>query len=287
MSRLRDWLELVAFEHTLFALPFAYLGLLLGSGGTPAPRPFLLVTLCMVGARSAAMAYNRVADRDLDAKNPRTAGRPIPSGRIGVPGALLLFAASAALLVFSAAALNPLAFALSPVALVLVTFYSHTKRFTALSHLALGLCLAAAPVGGFIAATGKVDPAILVLAAGVALWTAGFDVIYALQDAAFDRAEGLRSIPAALGPSRALALARLLHLAALLLFAGSGLPRRAGFAWYAGVTAATLLLVHEHRLAASGDPALRHRAFFQMNALVSAALLAAGAADLALGGPRV
>lgn len=286
--RLADLRELVVFEHTLFALPFAWLGMILGCDGAPSVRLFLLVTAAMAGARTAAMAWNRVADRDLDARNPRTAGRPIPTGRVSVPAALALYAAGALALALAAFALNPAAFALSPLALALVTFYSHTKRFTALSHLVLGLCLAAAPAGGHIAAAGTLPPGILVLCAGVMLWVAGFDILYALSDLEFDRHAGLHSLPARLGEPRALALAGILHAAAALLFAAAGPLLSAGAPWYIGCALAALLLLAGHRMARAGTERARARAFFHLNAIVSALLLAAGAADrlLPIGGAR-
>lgn len=278
--------ELVVFEHTLFALPFAYLGTVFGSPAFPSARLLALVTVAMAGARTAAMAWNRIADRDVDAANPRTAGRPIPTGRVSVGGALALFAAGALALVLAARALNPLALLLSPLALALVTFYSHTKRFTALSHFVLGLCLAAAPAGGFIAAAGTLSPGILVLAAGVALWVAGFDILYALADIEFDRAAGLFSIPAKIGEARSLTLAALLHALATAAFAASGALLPAGAAWFAGCALAGALLAFGHRLARAGGEAGRARAFFHLNALVSAVLLAAGCADRLIGGAR-
>ncbi len=274
---------LVKFEHTLFALPFALISLLVATDGRPRPHTLLWVVVAMVGARSAAMAFNRLADRRLDALNPRTADRHLPAGTITPLGAALFTLVSAALLVLAAWRLNPLCLVLSPLALVVVLGYSYTKRFTRWAHLALGLGLAVAPVGAWLAATGAFAPFPLWLAAAVLLWVAGFDVIYACQDVDFDRDAGLHSLPVAYGTTSALRIARGLHVGAVAalavaLWIGPGL----GPAALAGVAAMAALLVWEHRLVRGGDLSRIDRAFFEINSWVGAVVLAFVLLDLYL-----
>ncbi len=209
VRNIRTTLEMIKIEHTLFALPFAFLGAVLAAGGLPTARQALWITLAMVGARSAAMAFNRIADRAYDAANPRTATRAIPAGQLSLPFAWAFTAASAALFFLAAAMLNRLTLLLAPVALASVLLYSYTKRFTSLSHVVLGWCLSIAPTGAWVAVRGALDsPVPLLLSLVVLLWTAGFDVLYACQDYDFDRRAGLRSIPARVGVgARAVGLA--------------------------------------------------------------------------------
>ena len=213
----RTTLEMIKFSHTLFALPFALLAAVLAARGLPDASTTVKILLAMVGARSAAMAYNRLADRELDAANPRTASRALPAGALS-PGFVWIFLiASAVLFLAAAASLNRLTLALAPVALALLFLYSYTKRFTWASHFVLGLCLAMAPVGAWIAVTGAFAVAPVLLGLAVLLWTAGFDVIYALQDEEHDRREGLFSIPARWGAAAALKISAAVHAAMLLL----------------------------------------------------------------------
>lgn len=275
------YLELVKFEHTLFALPFALISLLVATGGRPRLHTLLWVIAAMVGARSAAMAFNRLADRRLDALNPRTVDRHLPVGTVSPRGVAVFTLLSAGLLVLAAWRLNPLCLALSPVALVVVLGYSYTKRFTRWAHLALGLGLAVAPVGAWLAATGTFAPFPLWLAVAVLFWVAGFDVIYACQDVDFDRRAGLHSIPVAFGVDGALRLARGLHVGAVAALAvamriGPGL----GAAALVGVAAMAVLLVLEHRLVRGGDLGRIGRAFFEINAWVGAVVLAFVLLDL-------
>src|SRR3954452_13069421 len=215
----RTVLEMIKIEHTLFALPFAFLGMLLAAGGWPSWRTVLWIVVAMVGARSAAMGFNRLVDRKIDAANPRTAGRALPAGQVS-PGAVMAFViASAALLVLAAWQLNPRALALSPVALLILFLYSYTKRFTWASHLILGLSLAGAPLGAWIAVRGDVQATPLILAGSVLTWVGGFDVLYALQDLDFDRRTGLFSIPARFGTLRALWISAALPAGTLALLA--------------------------------------------------------------------
>src|SRR6476659_3851519 len=209
----RVMLEMIKIEHTVFALPFALLGAMLAAGGWPSWRTIFWVVVAMVGARSFAMAFNRLADRRIDAANPRTASRAIPAGLVSPAAVAVFTVVSAAVLVLAGWQLNPLALALSPVALAILALYSYTKRFTWASHLVLGLALAGAPLGAWIAVRGDVAPAPFVLAAAVLLWVGGFDILYALQDLDFDRRAGLHSIPVRFGVRGALWLSGALHAA--------------------------------------------------------------------------
>jgi 4-hydroxybenzoate polyprenyltransferase len=267
-------LEMIKIEHTLFALPFAFLGAVLAANGLPSPRQILWIVVAMVGARSAAMAFNRVADRHFDARNPRTAMRALPAGLLSVGFVWAFTLVSAAVFLLAAAMLNRLTLLLAPVALASVLLYSLTKRWTQLSHIVLGWCLSIAPTGAWIAVRGEIGSAIpLLLSLVVLLWTAGFDVLYACQDYDFDRREGLRSIPARVGIGRALWIARTLHAGAFLalvaLYAMTGL----GAVAFAGVIATGALLVYQHRLVRADDLGRLNAAFFTTNAFVSVILL--------------
>jgi 4-hydroxybenzoate polyprenyltransferase len=268
-------LEMIKFEHTLFALPFAFLGAVLAAGGLPTWWQALWVTAAMVGARSAAMAFNRIVDREFDARNPRTRGRAIPSGTLTVSFAWAFTLVSAALFFLAAAMLNRLTLLLSPIALASVLAYSYTKRFTSLSHVVLGWCLSIAPTGAWVAVRGAIDsPLPLLLSLVVLLWTAGFDVLYACQDCEFDRAEGLRSLPARLGVSRALWASRLLHAGAFAALVGLYFVAGLGALALLGVLATGALLVYQHSLVRAGDLSRLNAAFFTANAFVSVILLA-------------
>jgi 4-hydroxybenzoate polyprenyltransferase len=259
----------------VFALPFALAAVALAVEG-PVPWGKLgWIVLAMVGARSAAMGFNRLADQAIDARNPRTAGRELPRGLLlrGEVWALVLLAAAA--LVLAAAMLNPLCLALSPVALALVCGYSYTKRFTALSHVFLGLALSIAPVGAWLAVRGSFAWPPVVLGLAVLAWVAGFDIIYACQDAAFDRSAGLHSIPARLGIGRALWAARALHVAAALLLASLYALVSLHPVYLAGVAAVAVLLAYEHSLVHEGDLSRVNAAFFTVNGWVAVGYLAA------------
>jgi 4-hydroxybenzoate polyprenyltransferase len=279
-SNIRTTLEMIKIEHTLFALPFAFLGALLAARGfTPSGLPTLWqalwITVAMVGARSAAMAFNRIADRGYDARNPRTASRAIPAGRLSVSFVWAFTIASAALFFLASAMLNRLTLILSPVALASVLLYSYTKRFTSLSHVVLGWCLCIAPTGAWAAVRGAIDsPVPLLLSLVVLLWTAGFDVLYACQDTEFDRGAGLRSIPARVGVSRALWVSRLLHAGAFAALVGLYFLTNLGAPAVAGVAATGALLVYQHSLVRADDLSRLNAAFFTTNAFVSVILLA-------------
>lgn len=278
LDRLRTWAELVRFSHTLFALPFAVMALFLAApGGRPDGRVALLVLVCMIAARTAAMAYNRLVDRDVDAQNPRTRGRHLPARLISVREVAALVVLAALVFIGAAALLNRLAFLLAVPVLAVLLGYSHAKRFTAACHFVLGLALGLAPLGVWVAVRGTVDgsyvvPAVLGLA--VLLWVAGFDVLYALQDVEFDRSAGLRSIPARIGVRRALAVARLLHAAMVVCLLVVAPLAGLGPLYLFGVALTAVLLVLEHRLVRPDDLSRLDLAFFTMNGCIS--LLLAG-----------
>jgi 4-hydroxybenzoate polyprenyltransferase len=279
-SNIRTTLEMIKIEHTLFALPFAFLGAVLAARGftatgLPTVWQALWITAAMVGARSAAMAFNRIADRDYDARNPRTATRAIPAGRLSVSFVWAFTLASAALFFTASAMLNRLTLVLSPVALASVLLYSYTKRFTSLSHVVLGWCLSIAPTGAWVAVRGAIDsPVPLLLSLVVLLWTAGFDVLYACQDYDFDRGAGLRSIPARVGVARALWASRGLHAGAFAALAGLYFLTGLGALALAGVAGVGALLVYQHSLVRADDLSRLNAAFFTTNAFVSVILLA-------------
>lgn len=268
------FVDLVRFEQTVFALPFAWVGVLLAGRGLPDLGTFVWVSLAMVGARTAGMALNRLIDREIDARNPRTRDRALPAGRVSVRSVQLLAAGSLVLLVLSAARLNPLCLALSPVAVALLVGYSYLKRLTWACHLGLGLVQACAPIGGWLAVSGRFEAAPLLLGLAIFLWVGGFDVLYACQDLEHDRAVGLYSLPARLGADGAFLVARAFHVMALgsLAFAGSLLGL--GLPYFAGLGAIGAILVWEHSLLAPDDLSKMQQAFFVCNAMVSLVLLA-------------
>ena len=266
---------MIKIEHTLFALPFAFLGAVLAAKGLPTPWQLLWIVVAMVGARSAAMAFNRITDRSFDAKNPRTASRALPAGLLSVGFVWAFTLTSAALFLLAAALLNRLTLILSPVALACLLLYSGTKRWTQFSHLVLGACLSMAPTGAWIAVRGTIaDPAPLLLSLVVLLWTAGFDVLYACQDYDFDRRDGLKSIPARVGIARALWIARALHALAFLALVWLFVVTQLGSLAFAGVIATGVLLVYQHRLIRAEDLSRLNAAFFTTNAFVSVILFA-------------
>lgn len=286
--RLKITLEMIKIEHTLFALPFAFLGATLAARELP-PQPagfwiskLLWITLAMVGARSAAMTFNRIADREIDAANPRTATRALPAGLLDLKFAVVFAIASSALFLLAASQLNRLALILSPVALGSVLLYSYTKRFTFLSHLVLGWCLGIAPSGAWIAIQGRLTLVPVLLSLSVMLWTAGFDVLYACQDYDFDRQSGLHSIPRRFGISRALWIARGIHavmFASLVVFF---LNAHLGWLGMVGVIATGALLVYQHSIVKANDLSRLNAAFFTTNAFVSVILFVTIASDVFL-----
>ncbi len=269
------FLRLIRFSHTIFALPFALGALVVAANGWPSWRILFLVIVCMVFARTAAMLFNRLVDWSLDQRNPRTASRHL---LLSKSAAQVLLVMSSAGFVVAAAAINRLTFILAPIALALIFFYSVTKRFTSATHFFLGLALAIAPVGAWIAQTGQIDLAPVVLGAGVICWVAGFDLIYATQDYDFDRREGIRSLVVKLGIARSLRLAQLLHLLTFVALVGFGLAAKLGALYYWSMPLIVAALFYEHKTEKL-DLGGINRAFFQSNAFVSAVFLVAVCAD--------
>jgi 4-hydroxybenzoate polyprenyltransferase len=279
MRRLKLLLDMIKFEHTIFALPFALLALFLASEGLPEPRTLLWVILAMVGARSSAMTMNRIADRSLDAENPRTRQRHLPLGLVRRREAWIFALATAALFFVAAWRLNPLAFRLSPLALAVIWTYSWTKRFTWSSHLWLGASLALAPLGSWIAVRGSLDWEPLFLGVAVLFWVAGFDTIYACQDADFDRQHGLYSLPARWGVRRALLLARGFHGAMLVALAALGFHYGFGWLYWVGLACVAVLVVAEHALVRAHALRDIDVAFFNVNSIVGVLVMAFTLAD--------
>ena len=273
VSNIRTTLEMIKIEHTLFALPFALLGAVLAARGLPSIAQILWITVAMVGARSTAMAFNRVADKEYDARNPRTRTRAIPAGQLSVAFVLVFTFVGAGIFLFAAAMLNRLTLILAPIALASIVLYSYTKRWTMFSHIVLGWCLAIAPTGAWIAVRGTIDsPAPLLLSLVVLLWTAGFDVLYACQDYEFDRREGLYSIPARFGIAQALWISRGLHAGAFVALVALYFVTHLGLLAVAGVIATGALLVYQHTLVRANDLSKLNAAFFTTNAFVSVIL---------------
>lgn len=282
IARLRALLDMIKFEHTIFALPFALLSLVLASDGVPSPRTLFWVVVAMIGARSTAMAMNRIVDRRIDAENPRTRDRHLPAGRVRLAAAWVFALVMAGVFVFAASQLNRLAFALSPVALAVVWSYSWTKRFTWASHLWLGVALALAPIGAWIAVRGRLDLLPILLGLGVVFWVAGFDTIYACQDAEFDRRRGLFSLPARLGQRRALLVARGFHFFMLGTFALLGVVSGFGWLYVLGLVCAGTLVIAQHALVRGPDLHHIDVAFFNVNSMVGVLLMGFALADVFL-----
>jgi 4-hydroxybenzoate polyprenyltransferase len=276
ISKLRVFLEMIKFEHTLFALPFAFVGAILGAVTMEKRLPEWSecgwILLAMVGARTAAMGLNRVIDKAIDGRNPRTAMRAIPAGLLKSKDVLIFIVISLILLFWAASQLNSLSLKLLPLAVFLLVFYSYTKRFTWACHIVLGLTIGLAPLGGWVAVTGSVTWTAIILYITVALWTAGFDVIYACQDVDFDRKEGLHSIPARFGISRALGIARMLHALTAAGFALLLILTDLSWWYFAGMVVAAVLLLYEHRMVKPNDLSKLNAAFFTMNGVLSAVI---------------
>ena len=271
-GRLRTVLEMIKFEHSVFALPFALVGALLAAragGGLPTWRQIAWIVVAMVGARSAAMTMNRIADLDYDRRNPRTANRALPTGQLSVGFAWTFTIAASALLVVAAWQLNPLALKLSPVALAVLFLYSYTKRFTSWSHFVLGFCLGISPAAAWIAIRGWLDWRMLILCAAVTLWVGGFDVLYACQDIDFDKAAGLYSIPKRFGVTRALLFARGAHVVMVGLLMWLARSFALGWAAWAGIAVVAALLIYEHSLVKPNDLSKINAAFFTVNGYIS------------------
>jgi 4-hydroxybenzoate polyprenyltransferase len=279
---LRVTLEMIKWEHSVFALPFALCGAMLAAGGLPTLHQVVWIIVAMVAARSAAMAFNRLADASIDAANPRTRARALPTGQLTPAFVATFVVVSSVVFIAAAAELNRLALWLSPVALAVLLLYSYTKRFTRWSHLVLGFALGIAPSAAWIAVRGSLDPRILLLTAAVTFWVAGFDVLYACQDFDFDRSSGLQSIPRYLGISRALWVARAFHVIMLLLLAALLVAFGMGRLAIAGVAVVAVLLAYEHSLVSAGDLRKLNAAFFTMNGVISVVFFIFVAGDLLL-----
>lgn len=267
-------LEMIKIEHTIFALPFALISALVAAHGLPSWRQLLWLVVAMVGARSSAMTFNRIADRDIDRRNPRTAARALPAGLISTSHAWLFTLCTAALLVIAAWQLNRLALYLSPVALGVVWGYSYTKRFTRCSHLVLGLALGIAPSAAWIALTGTLALPPMLLTVAVLCWTAGFDILYATQDTAYDRQVGLHSLPATLGVAPALIISCWLHLLAFALLLTFGIFAKLGIGYAVALAAVAVLLIIQHRMVRPDDLSRLNAAFFTANGAISLVMLA-------------
>jgi 4-hydroxybenzoate polyprenyltransferase len=280
ITKIKIFLEMIKFSHTIFALPFALTGALLAAGGFPTLQQILWIILAMVGARTAAMAMNRLIDAGIDARNPRTATRAIPAGLISKGLTLFFIVTSTALMFFSAYMLNPLCLKLAPIALFFLLLYSYCKRFTAFAHVVLGICLAAAPIGAWVAIRGSIEPPALVLGAVVLFWVAGFDILYALQDLEFDRAAGLHSIPVLLGVAGSIRTARIFHTTMIALLFTLYNFMHLGIFFLLGIVAAVAMLIYEHWLLRNGDLAKLDAAFFNMNGYISVTIVLFTAADV-------
>jgi 4-hydroxybenzoate polyprenyltransferase len=279
-SKTRTTLEMIKWEHSIFALPFALTAALLAAHGLPAGRTLLWILVAMITARSCAMAFNRWADAELDAANPRTSTRAIPAGMLSRQFVFGFTCVAALLFVLAADELNPLTLYLSPVVLVVLLGYSYMKRFTRWSHLGLGLALGLAPAAAWVAVRGTLDPRILVLTAAVTLWAGGFDVLYACQDFEHDRAAGLYSLPQSIGIPAAFIAARVMHLTMLALLVWFGLLFQFKVIGWLGIAAVALLLAYEHSLVSPRDLRRLNAAFFTMNGVIATVFLAFVAADL-------
>lgn len=271
-SALKIYLEMIKIEHSVFALPFAMIGMLYAANGFPGWKVFLLITVAMVSARSAAMAFNRIVDRHIDAENPRTSNRAIPTGILRLDHTLLFLLISVIVFFVSAGMLNTLALILSPVALFVITIYSYTKRWTWLCHIILGFSLGIAPVGAWIGVTGTFDMIPLWWTGAVMFWTAGFDILYSLQDVDFDRAHNLKSIPERFGISNAILISRLFHFITLCCLIAAGVAVSAGMLYFIGCFIVACLLLYEQSLVKPNDLSKLDVAFFTMNGFVSIGL---------------
>ncbi len=266
------YLGMIKISHSVFALPFAFTGAILASSGFPPLSQIFWITVAMVGARSGAMGMNRIIDRNIDALNPRTANREIPSGKIRITDAAVFTFISLVVFVFAAYNLNPLCLKLSPVAIAVLFIYSYTKRFTWLSHIVLGIAISAAPLGAWIAVRGTFDWEIMPLSIAVVFWLAGFDILYALQDIGFDKSHGLHSIPQRFGVKQALILSRIFHFTTWSLLGANGIIFNLGIVYWAGIFFVAGLLIYEHSLVKPDDLSKLNMAFFNMNGYISIAV---------------
>ena len=282
LKKLRTYLEMIRFSHTIFALPFACMGAILAANGIPPGEKVWWILVAMVGARSGAMGMNRIADRHLDAANPRTRDRALPQGRMSLAEAMAFVVGSFAVFLLAAWMLNPLCFALAPLAILIVSGYSYTKRFTSFSHLVLGLSLGLAPVGAWIAVTGRVGLPAAVLGAAVLFWVAGFDILYAFMDIEFDRRTGLFSVPARLGMAKGLVVAGASHVLTVCCLALLIPLARLGVIYGIGLLLSGALLWYEHLLVHRHGLVKLDMAFFNVNGLLSLGVFLATLGDVLL-----
>lgn len=283
-NKIKIILEMIKFEHTIFALPFAFLGAIMGNlveeGTVPSLMEWVWITLAMVGARSSAMALNRAIDSEIDGANPRTKTRAIPAKLLKRGEVYLFILVSLALLFVSAYQLNALSVKLLPLAVFFLVIYSYTKRFTYMCHIVLGVTIAIAPLGGWVGATGTLSPEAFLLFVGVLFWTAGFDVIYATQDAEYDKSHGLYSIPSSFGIANGLVTARWLHVASFIAFISLGVVSGMGWIYYLGVFISGAIMVYEHSLVKPHDLSKLDVAFFTMNGVLSVVMFIFSVGDL-------
>lgn len=268
-------LEMIKFKLTIFAMPFAFTGAFLAAGGVPDLQIFLWITVAMVAARTSAMGFNRIIDRKFDASNPRTIKRALPAGEVKLTEAWAMVIIAAAIFFLSCAQLNRLTLLLSPFALGLTFFYSLTKRFTSLCHLVLGIALAFAPLGGWVAVSGSLADYPWVLSLGVLFWVAGFDTVYGCLDVEYDRQAGLYSLPASLGRKNAFRLAVLFHLLAFVLFTITGLQMQLNYFYFIGLLVTALALFYQHLIVSPSDLSRINASFFSMNGLISITIFCA------------
>ncbi len=283
MKSFFTFLKMIKLEHSLFALPFAFVGMFLAANGMPSWNVILWVVVAMVGARSAAMGLNRYADAEIDARNPRTASREIPAGNISKTATIFYIILSLAVYFLAAVMLNKLTAILSPIPILIFILYAYAKRFTNFCHIILGIALGLAPVCAWIAVTGTVNLPPFILGGAIILWVAGFDILYAIQDIEYDRKEGLHSIPAVFGVSGSLIIARLLHFAAFFLFILLMAFTNLGYIYLAGVLISGALMAYEHSLVSKDDLSKLNMAFFNMNAYISITIMIFSIIDIWVG----
>jgi len=269
LHKLKIFFNMIKFEHTIFALPFAYLGAFLAAGGLPEWAQLFWITLAMIGARTAAMSLNRLIDRHIDALNPRTADWALPRGLVSIYEVWIYTALSFGLLFYAAFQLNLLCVKLLPLAVFILLIYSYTKRWTWACHFFLGLADAMAPVGAWVAIKASIDMPAVILGLGMGSWVAGFDIVYACQDYDFDRSHGIKSIPARFGKGNALVIARLLHIFAVAMLILLGLVLNLDFIYFTGITISALILLYEHRIVSPCDLSRVNIAFLNSNAYLS------------------
>lgn len=280
IEKIRIVIEMIKFPHTVFALPFAFIGAILAEKKIPSLDKIFWITVAMVGARSAAMSFNRLADWRFDALNPRTKDRALPKGILTPLQVMIFIILTGTIFIFATSRLNPLAFKLSPLALFIVFFYSYTKRFTILSHFFLGLSLSLAPIGAWVGVKGVIELPALLLGSAVVFWLIGFDILYALEDIDFDRKTGLKSIPQKLGIKKSLYISRFSHLITVLLLFSLYPLLNLGYIYLIGLAAITGLFIREHSLVKENDLTKLDMAFFNMNGYISVVVFLATLADL-------